>query len=156
MQTFAASESHDAFPPRSIPLGAVVQAEGGCSLVALGATDGVGDHDQVVVGEQVGSGLVAGWGNLLGDEELETVVLAGDPESAGGVDAGSSPLWDVWESSVGVAGDEGGALYTGGLHGTGLDDGEGVAGWGVSLRSEKKREKRMLTGTGCCVGCSRR
>ncbi|KAM0174000.1 hypothetical protein ACHAPF_006342 [Botrytis cinerea] len=129
VQTFAASESHDALPPRSIPLGAVVQAEGGCSLVALGATDGVGDHDQVVVGEQVGSGLVAGWGNLLGDEELETVVLAGDPESAGGVDAGSSPLWDVWESSVGVAGDEGGALYTGGLHGTGLDDGEGVAGW---------------------------
>ena len=142
MQTFAASESHDAFPPRSIPLGAVVQAEGGCSLVALGATDGVGDHDQVVVGEQVGSGLVAGWGNLLGDEELETVVLAGDPESAGGVDAGSSPLWDVWESSVGVAGDEGGALYTGGLHGTGLDDGEGVAGWEVSLRSEKKKERR--------------
>ncbi|TEY86641.1 hypothetical protein BOTCAL_0005g00630 [Botryotinia calthae] len=128
MQTFAASEIHYAFPSLSSPLQAVVQAEGGWSGVALGAANGVGNHDKVVVGEQVECGLVAGWGNLLVDEELETGVLAGEPESAGGLEAGSAPLWDVWESSVDVAGDEGGALYTDGRHGTGLDDGEGVAG----------------------------
>ncbi|TGO37686.1 hypothetical protein BHYA_0091g00180 [Botrytis hyacinthi] len=125
-------ESHDAFPSRSISLGGggVVQTEGGRTVVALGATHGVGNHDQLAVGKQVGSSLVASWGNLLGNEEVEAGILAGNPESAGGLDAGSTPLWDVGESSVGLAGDERGAFDSGGLHGAGLDHGEGVAGCG--------------------------
>ncbi|TGO61106.1 hypothetical protein BOTNAR_0134g00040 [Botryotinia narcissicola] len=128
-------ESHGAFPSRSSSLGGggVVQTEGGRTVVALGATDGVGNHDQLAVGEQVGSSLVAGWANLLGNEEVETGTLAGDPESAGGLDAGSAPLWDVGEGSVSVARDESGAFDTGGLHGAGLDHGEGVAGCGLAL-----------------------
>lgn len=97
----------------------------------MSATDGVGNHDQLAVGEQVGGSLVASRSNLLGNEEVETGILAGDPESAGGLDAGSTPLWDVGEGSVGVAGDERGAFDAGGFHGAGLDHGEGVASCGL-------------------------
>ncbi|TGO08384.1 hypothetical protein BTUL_0211g00030 [Botrytis tulipae] len=129
-------DSHGAFPSRSISLGGdgVVQTEVGRTVVALGATDGVANLGQVGVGEQVGSSLVASWGNLLGDEEVETGIHAVDPESAGGVDAGSAPLWDVGEGSVGVSGDERGAFDTGVFLGSGLDHGEGVAGCGLKRR----------------------
>ncbi|TGO30748.1 hypothetical protein BPAE_0003g00320 [Botrytis paeoniae] len=109
----------------------LLQTKGGRTVVALGATNGVCNRNQLAVGDQVGSSLVASWSNLLGNEEVETGILAGEPESAGGLDAGAAPLWNVWESSVAVGGDESGAFDTGGFHGAGLEHGEGVAGWGA-------------------------
>lgn len=83
----------------------------------------VGDLE-IGVGEKVGARLVAARGNRLGNGKGETLGAADDVEGAGGESAGA--LLDIGESAVSVAGDEGGAVDTGGLHGAGLDDGESV------------------------------
>lgn len=72
------------------------------------------------------AGLGGAGGDLLGDGEDE--VLAGllDGPGAGRVLAGA--VGDGGQATV--AGQHLGALHTGGLHGAGLDDSEGVAAMG--------------------------
>lgn len=95
----------------------------GTSVVLNNSVGLVGDLE-VRVGEKVGASLVAARGNRLRDGEGETLGTADDVESAGGEGAGA--LLDIGESAVGVAGDKSGAVDTGGLHGTGLDDSKSV------------------------------
>ncbi|TGO87459.1 hypothetical protein BPOR_0224g00020 [Botrytis porri] len=105
----------------------LLQTEGAWASVALDVTNGGWNHSEIAVGEQVDSSLVASDRNRLGNEEVKTGIFAGGPEGAGGIAAGAAPLWDVWESSVGVAGDESGAFDTDFFHASGLDHGQGVA-----------------------------
>lgn len=133
----------------------LAQVEAGWAIVALDGVDAGFGLGEVAAGEQVATGLVGAWGDWLRDGELNTVILVGEPESSGGFTALSLPFGEVWEVAAGGGWDKSGAVYTGGLHGSWLDDVEAVTRrLLVNDRSWPRDE--ILTGTECCGECSLR
>lgn len=80
---------------------------------------------KVRAGEEVRTSLVAAGGDRLGDGNGDTLGIADEVKCAGRLRAGG--LLDVGKGAVVVGSDESLALDTGGLHGTGLDDGKADA-----------------------------
>lgn len=121
--------SPNSFHPSTKDLLTIVidQRERVRTSVTLGATDSVVYSSKITVGDQVCTGLVAGWGNRLRDVEFKTRVVTGDPESTARIGAWSSPFADVGQGTIVVCGHKSGAVHAGGFVAVWLEDVEGVA-----------------------------
>lgn len=124
-QTLQACQK-DSNPPTHIEVDKLLEVEASGADVVLDNSVGLVGGLELGVGDEVGAGLVAGGGDGLGDGDSQAVGALGHAEGPGRLLA--STLLDLGELTTGTGGARSRALDPSGLHGAGLDDGEGVPG----------------------------